>query len=332
MFVANYLFLIRKILGTGNNLSIQRSAQRKPRVSACPWHLRLQRKSYKTVRLSRVCESACPKYLQRVRNCSRRVVATKSKRVGARMRPEETIVHIVSNDPVGTKRLTEFFLSKGLNVTRFRTAAEYIAAQRDDRPACLILDLILPDLSGLEIQSRLVGSGAPPIIFVTAHGDPISVVRAMKNGAIDFLIKPIDYNQLMAAVEIAFVEDLNKRKEIVERKSLLVRWQSLTPRETEVFHHTVAGLLNKQAASELGVAENTYQVHRGRVMRKMKADSLADLVRMSTKLEPILQKPREEDSASRKLAGEATSMKTARDRTYRLPQIGGTQAVAVRAY
>jgi FixJ family two-component response regulator len=248
------------------------------------------------------------------------------------MRPEETIVHIVSNDPLETKRLTKFFLSKRLNVACFRTAAEYIVAQRDDRPSCLILDLTLPDLDGLETQTRLADSGAPPIIFVTAHGDPISVVRAMKNGAIDFLIEPVDYNQLMTAVEVAFVEDLNKREELLERKSLLVRWQSLTPRETEVFHHTVAGLLNKQAASELGVAENTYQVHRGRVMRKMKADSLADLVRMSTKLEPILQKPREEDFAKRQFAGETASVKPTRERTYRLSGIGGRQAIAARAY
>jgi FixJ family two-component response regulator len=154
----------------------------------------------------------------------------------------------------------------------------------------------------------------------------------MKNGAIDFLIEPVDYDQLMAAVDFAFVEDLNKRKELLERTSLLVRWQTLTPRETEVFHHTVAGLLNKQAASELGVAENTYQVHRGRVMRKMKANSLADLVRMSTKLEPILQKAREGDSAKRQLPGKAASVKSTRERTYRLPEIGGRQAIAARAY
>src|SRR5215510_14158812 len=212
------------------------------------------------------------------------------------MQFEESIVHIVSNDLVGAKRLTHFFQSKGLSVACFKTGAKYIAAQRDDRPACLILDLILPDLDGLEIQSRLAGSGAPPVVFVTAQRDPVSVVRAMKNGAIDFLIEPVDYNELLAAVELAFVEDLSKRRELLERTSLLARWLSLTPRETEVFHHTVAGLLNKQAAWELGVAENTYQVHRGRVMRKMKANSLADLVRMSTKLEPILRKPDERDS------------------------------------
>jgi FixJ family two-component response regulator len=207
------------------------------------------------------------------------------------MRFQETIVHIVRNDPAGTQSLKDFFVSKGLSVVTFRTAAEYLAAARDDRPTCLILDLSLPDLNGLEIQSRLADKGAPPVIFVAAHGDPISAVRAMKNGAIDFLIDPIDYQQLMTAVELAFAEDLERQNERIELASLLARWRSLTPRETEVFHYTVAGLLNKQAASELGVAENTYQVHRGRVMRKMKANSLADLVRMSTKLEPILPRP-----------------------------------------
>ena len=251
---------------------------------------------------------------------------------GAQMQFEEPIVHIVGSNPAGTKRLSKFFLSKGLSVACFRTATEYIAAHRDERPACLILDLIPPDLDGLKIQSRLVDSGAPPVVFVTAQRDPVSVVRAMKNGAIDFLIEPVDYDQLMAAVEFAFVEDLNRRKELLERTSLLVRWQTLTPRETEVFHHTVAGLLNKQAASELGVAENTYQVHRGRVMRKMKANSLADLVRMSTKLEPILQKAREEDSAKRQLPGKAASVKSTRERTYRLAEMGGRQTIAARAY
>jgi FixJ family two-component response regulator len=248
------------------------------------------------------------------------------------MRPEETIVHIVSDDPVGTRRLTELFVSKGLNVACFTTAAEYIVAPRDDRPACLILDLTLPDLDGLEIQSRLVGRGAPPIIFVAAHVELISVVRAMKNGAIDFLIDPVDNDQLMADVEFAFVEDLNKRKERLERRSLLERWHTLTPREREVFHHTVAGLLNKQGASELGVAENTYQVHRGRVMRKMKANSLADLVRMSTKLEPILQSVSQGHSAKHAVAAEVTGMKFARDRTYLLPEIGAKQAIGLRAY
>jgi FixJ family two-component response regulator len=221
-------------------------------------------------------------------------LGTRRKKIqagGAKVRFEETIVHIVRADPVGTKNLKEFFVSKGLSVVTFRSAAEYMSAQRDDRSTCLILDLILPDANGLDLQSRLASSGAPPVIFVTADGDPISVVRAMKNGAIDFMLEPVDYGQLMAAVQLAFAEDLKNRNEHIELTTLLAGWRSLTPRETEVFHYTVAGLLNKQAAAELGVAENTYQVHRGRVMRKMKANSLADLVRMSTKLESILPKP-----------------------------------------
>jgi FixJ family two-component response regulator len=215
------------------------------------------------------------------------------------MRSIETIVHLVRNDSIETKALTEFFVSRGVSVVAFKTAAEYVATARHDGPTCLILDLILPDADGLELQSRLAESGAPPVIFLTAQGDPVSVVCAMKNGAIDFLLGTVDYGRLMSAVEVAFAEDLRNHNERIELTSLLTRWQSLTPRETEVFRHTVAGLLNKQAAAELGIAENTYQVHRGRVMRKMKADSLADLVRMSTKLEPILPKRCQSQSAMR---------------------------------
>lgn len=241
---------------------------------------------------------------------------------GAQMRYQEAIVHIVSDDAVGTKRLTKCLVSKGLEVSTFRTAAEYIKAGRDDRPTCLILDLILPDTPGLEIQRSLAGSGAPPVIFVAAHGDPVSVVRAMKNGAVDFLTEPVDHTELMAAVDCAFAKDLKNRTDRIERIALLTRWDSLTPRETEVFHHTVAGLLNKQAAAELGVAENTYQVHRGRVMRKMRANSLADLVRMSTILEPILRKPTQEEAAApqpRWFPTEPTTTEPTCAHPYRLP-------------
>jgi FixJ family two-component response regulator len=172
-------------------------------------------------------------------------------------------------------------------VHAFRTATEYITNTGSDRIACVILDLNLPDISGLEVQNRLADQEGPPVLFVTAHGDLNSGVRAMKNGAIDFMIEPIDYNRLLAAVETAFAKDRNKRRERVERLSLLKRWNSLTPREQDVFQYTVSGFLNRQAAGELGITENTFQVHRGRVMRKMKADSLAELVRMSTRLESI---------------------------------------------
>lgn len=216
------------------------------------------------------------------------------------MRPIEATVYVVSNDPARIERLAQLFQSHSIGVVPFGlatgyVAAEYMATARDERIACLVLDLNFPDFSGLELQRKLAGSDAPPIIFVTENGDAISGVRAMKNGAIDFMIEPLDYSQLIAAVELAFAIDRRKRHERFERMALLACWKSLTPREAEVFHYTTAGWLNKQASAKLGIAENTYQVHRGRVMKKMKASSLADLVRMSTKLEPIVQEIRKEE-------------------------------------
>jgi FixJ family two-component response regulator len=204
------------------------------------------------------------------------------------MRSSETIVYVVNNDPLETTCLVEFCSTQGLTVICFRSATEYMAKIRDDRTACLILDVNPPDISGLEVQTAVTASGGPPVIFVAAHDDIASGVQAIKRGAVDLLLRPLDYRQLMAAVELAFAQDRKNRNVRGERLSLLTRWQSLTPREREVFQHTVSGLLNKQAAAELGIAENTYQVHRGRVMRKMKAESLAELVRMSTKLEPMI--------------------------------------------
>jgi FixJ family two-component response regulator len=213
----------------------------------------------------------------------------------------ETIVHVVSDDAVQVRSLREFFSSRAMRVDTFKSATEYIRNARPDRTACVILDLNLPDISGLEVQSRLADSGGPPVIFVTAHGDTVSGVRAMKNGAIDFMIEPLDYNRLLAAVEAAFSQDRRNRYERVERSSLLRRWNSLTPREQDVFQYTVSGFLNKQAAAELGITENTFQVHRGRVMRKMEADSLADLVRMSTRLESLVHSQRKNETATQSL-------------------------------
>lgn len=197
----------------------------------------------------------------------------------------DAIVYVVCDDADQVSSLTKFFQSHSINVVAYRTGAECVTSARSDRIACVILDLSLPDISGLEVQSRLADREGPPVVFFTAHGDLNSGVRAMKNGAIDFMIEPFDYDRLLAAVETAFAQDRRNRHERVERSSLLRRWNSLTPREKEVFQYTIAGFLNKQAAGELGITENTFQVHRGRVMRKMEADSLADLVRMSTRLE-----------------------------------------------
>lgn len=197
----------------------------------------------------------------------------------------ETIVYVVSDDAKQSTRLTQLFLLHGISVKAFRTASEYIRHATPDRLSCVVLDLNLPDVSGLEVQNRLAENGGPPVVFVTSHADLNTGVHAMKNGAIDFMIEPFDDRRLLASVEIAFTQERKRRKQRVERLSLLKRWKSLTPREQEVFGYTVAGFLNKQSAAELGITENTFQVHRGRVMRKMKADSLAELVRMSTRLE-----------------------------------------------
>jgi FixJ family two-component response regulator len=165
--------------------------------------------------------------------------------------------------------------------------ADFTRDARPNQTACVILDLNLPDSNGLDFQSGLADIEGPPVIFVTTHGDLVSGVRAMKNGAIDFMVRPVDYDQLLLAVEAAFAQDSKNRQERVNRLSLLRRWNSLTPREQDAFRYTVEGFLNKQSAAELGITENTFQVHRGRVMRKMKANSLADLVRMSTRLESL---------------------------------------------
>jgi FixJ family two-component response regulator len=212
------------------------------------------------------------------------------------------VVHVVSSDPARITRLTQLFSSLAMSVRVFKTAADYIANAVPDRISCVILDLVLPDLDGLEVQNRLAGKDGPPVVFLSAHGDLHSGVRAMKNGAIDFLVEPFDFARLLAAVELAFAQDSKNRQERVERACLLRRWDSLTPREQDVFVFTVAGFLNKQAAAELGITENTFQVHRGRVMRKMKANSLADLVRMSTRLESLSRSPEWAGAANQSLA------------------------------
>jgi FixJ family two-component response regulator len=200
----------------------------------------------------------------------------------------ETIVYVASNEAAERERLRSFCVSNGFGIHAFSSAHDFVKIARDERAACLILDLNHADASTPKLQSELHHIGSPPVIFLTSSSDLVTVVQTIHNGAIDFFLKPVDHQHLRAAIEVAFEKDRKQRSEGVELKSLLTRWNSLTPRETEVLQLTVAGLLNKQGAAELGVAENTYQVHRGRVMKKMDAGSLADLVRMSTKIEPIL--------------------------------------------
>jgi FixJ family two-component response regulator len=160
-----------------------------------------------------------------------------------------------------------------------------MAADKPDAPACLILDIELPDINGLDLQGQIAKGDHPPIVFITGHGDIPSSVRAIKHGAVDFLTKPFSDTDLMTAVNAALAQDREQRSARAEMGMLQQRYMELTPREREVLPLVVSGLLNKQAAAELGISEVTLQIHRRNVMQKMAAASLADLVRVAERLE-----------------------------------------------
>jgi len=194
------------------------------------------------------------------------------------------VVYLVDDDPNVREALSELFASLNIAHVAFATAAEYLGYEKSDTCACLVLDVQMPDISGLDLQQRLRDGPSPPIIFISGHGDVPSTVRAMKEGAIEFLTKPVNPEALVAAIRAAFAEDRDQRQKTAELVSLRRRLASLTPREREVLPLIVAGMLNKQAAAVLRITEVTLQVHRGQIMRKMEADSFADLVRMAAKL------------------------------------------------
>jgi len=198
---------------------------------------------------------------------------------------DEPIVFIVDDDHRIREALCELLTSLGLRAHGFGSAAEYIAFSRPDQPACLVLDVKLPDINGLEFQAQIADRGHPPIVFITGHGDIPSSVRAIKGGAVDFLTKPFSESELMAAIQAAISRDRVCRLERAKLAKLRQRLSCLTPREREVLPLVASGLLNKQAAAELGISEVTLQIHRSKIMQKMGAASLADLVRIAEKLE-----------------------------------------------
>jgi FixJ family two-component response regulator len=200
------------------------------------------------------------------------------------MSKDDPIVYVLDDDYRVRESLTSLLSSVGLRVEVFASAAEYLKFKKPDSPACLILDLQLPGMSGLDLQRKIAGGDAPAIVFVTGHGDVPSSVRAMKAGAIEFLLKPFDDQELLRAIDAAIAQDREARLKRAEMAELQRRYGLLTPREREVLPFVVAGLLNKQTAAELGNSEITIQVHRGQIMRKMAASSLADLVKMAGKL------------------------------------------------
>jgi RNA polymerase sigma factor (sigma-70 family) len=201
------------------------------------------------------------------------------------MSETDAMVFVVDDDAPMRESLKNLIRSVGLRVELFSSAQEFLRSKRLDLPSCLVLDVRLPGLSGLDLQKRTTEAGMEiPIIFITGHGDIPMSVRAMKAGAVEFLTKPFRDQDLLDSIQEALERDRKAREERAALQELRSRFASLTPREREVMERVVAGLLNKQIGAELGTSETTVKIHRHQVMEKMGAGSLPELVRMADRL------------------------------------------------
>jgi FixJ family two-component response regulator len=208
------------------------------------------------------------------------------------MTEAQSIVFVVDDDASVRNALKSLIRSVGLQVELFGSAQEFLRSKRPDAPSCLILDIRLPGISGLDFQSKRAEANDPiPIIFITGHGDIPMSVRAMKRGAVEFLTKPFRDQDLLDAIHVALERERARRQREDEIATLKGRFEWLTPREREVLPLVVSGLPNKQIAAEIGTSETTVKVHRGQLMRKMGADSLPELVRMAERIGIPTTKP-----------------------------------------
>jgi FixJ family two-component response regulator len=208
------------------------------------------------------------------------------------MREEQSVVFVIDDDPSIRDTLEDLLQSVGLDARVFNSTQEFLASGRPDAPACLVLDVRLPGQSGLDLQRGLAASGIDlPIVFITGHGDVTMAVQAMKAGAVEFLTKPFRDQDLLDAIQAGIERDRTRRQDAALVAELRTRLETLTERERQIMALVAIGQLNKQIAAELDVSDVTVKVHRGQIMRKMRAKSLPELVRMADRLCVGIRKP-----------------------------------------